>query len=453
MNPSSLIHPRTFILEAPLPKVMWQLSWPAVVAMVLYGLNAFMDSIFVGQLLDEQALAAVSIAYPLSTITLSLGSLIGTGAAAVLSLAIGEEDTRTQQSLIGHVHTWSLVLGGFCTLVGVLFADSIVSQMGATGEILDQAVLYFRITSFGAFFWIHGLALNFVVRGEGKMKTAAALMSVGLIVNLILTPVLIVYGGMGVDGAAWATNAGMAVYSVVGLAYFARGHASFPTQAFRLEWEPALSKRLLSTGLPGLIVAVMGLVQALVVFNVVADFGDRELAVYAAVSRIQLFLMTPLFGLMRALQPAVGINYGAGHVDRVRQTFWLFTKAGTALVLPFWLFMTILPELSLRLVLPDLTLTPADLLHFQVYMLVLPFLPLVFMAITFYPALGRPAFSSIAGLARQLVLYVPVMLLLPQVIGISGVYYGATGIDMFVVAGTTMYVLHTLRTLHTKTLV
>ncbi|MEM1094591.1 MAG: MATE family efflux transporter [Bacteroidota bacterium] len=442
-----MAQPRPFILNAPLTTVMWQLSWPAILAMVLYGLNAFMDVVFVGQLLDASALAAVSIAYPLSTLTLSFGALIGTGGAAVLSIAIGEEDRDTQEALIAQVNTWSLVFGAACTSLGLLFARPLLASMGATGAILDDAVLYFQITSIGAVFWIHGLALNFVVRGEGKMKTAAALMSVGLLLNLILTPVLIVYGGMGVDGAAWASNAGMLTYSIVGLRYFAKGHSTFAAAPFSLGWAPALTRKILTTGLPGLIVAVMGVVQAFVVFNVVADFGERDLAVYAAASRIQLFLMTPLFGLMRALQPVVGINYGAGQIKRVREAFWVFTRAGLILIAPFWLFITAFPELTFRLALPELPLSADDLLHLRVFMLVLPGLPLVFMAITFFPAIGRPAFASIVGLARQVVFYIPVMLLLPLVIGIGGVYYGATAIDLVLVAVTGFYVVRTLRNL------
>jgi Na+-driven multidrug efflux pump len=177
----------------------------------------------------------------------------------------------------------------------------------------------------------------------------------------------------------------------------------------------------------------MGLIQAIVVFNAVVQAGTAEdLAFFAAANRILLFLMTPLFGLMRALQPIEGINYGAGHFGRVKSSFVLFGKTGLYLVLPFWIFLMLFPEIGVRTMLPDKILSPEDILNFRVYMSIIPFLPFVFMSLTHLPAIEMPKYASLVGLARQLVFYVPIMLLLPRWMGVSGIYYGATLIDVVI---------------------
>jgi Na+-driven multidrug efflux pump len=202
-----------------------------------------------------------------------------------------------------------------------------------------------------------------------------------------------------------------------------------------LAFDAPVFKRILTLGFPGFILGVMGLIQAMVVFNAIVGVspdGERDLAFFAAANRIMLLLMTPLFGLMRALQPIAGVNYGAGQMDRAKEAYWLFVRTGFYIVMPFWIFMNAFPELSLRLVLPNFEFTADDFTYFHLYMFVLPILPLVFNALTWLPAVDRPKYASYVGVARQLVFFVPVMLILPRFFGLDGVYYGATGIDLVI---------------------
>ena len=419
------------ILHEPLVKVMWKLSLPAIAAMVLYGLNAFMDTVYIGQLLNETALAGVALAYPLTGIMMGIGAWAGTGAGNLLSIAIGDNDEDTQRKLLPN----TTLFAGISTVVFIVpayfFAEPLIQMMGGSGELLQEGTEYFKITLLGAPAWVYGLMLNFVIRGEGRMKKAAIMMVYGLVVNLILTPVFIQSFGMGVEGAAWATNIGMLIYSIVGYIYFQRGKASFPGIVSRLSYNQPLFGAIIKNGFPGFILTIMGLVQAVVVFHAIVGVGtERDLAFFAASNRIMLFLMTPLFGLMRALQPVLGINFGAQQYDRVKKGFILFTKTGFYIMMPFWAVLMVFPEYSLHLMVPDMSFEPGDMVNFRIYMLVLPVLPLVFMAITFFPAIKEEKYATIIGMARQLVFYVPIMLLLPRFFGLEWVYYGATLIDI-----------------------
>ncbi len=208
------------ILSENLWTVMYRLSWPAIIAMVLYGLNSVFDAIFVGIFVGETALAGVSLAYPLSQITLGLGSLIGVGAGSALSIALGAKDQETQKTILGNMNYLSIIITIVYMIIALLLATPLVKIMGGAGDTLDIGKTYFQITVIGSLFWIHGLAGNMVVRAEGKMKTAAVIMGLGLVLDLIAKYVLIVVLDLGVAGAAWGTNLGMLVYTIAGFVYF-----------------------------------------------------------------------------------------------------------------------------------------------------------------------------------------------------------------------------------------
>ena len=335
---------KQFILNDSLSKIMWKLSLPAIAAMVLFGLNAFMDTVYIGQLMNETALAGVALAYPLTGILLGLGSWAGTGAANLLSIAIGDEDRSTQESILSNATLFAIISTLFIAIPSYFFAQPLIRMMGGEGAILAEGVEYFEITMLAAPFWVYGLTLNMIIRGEGKMPTAALMMTYGLAVNLVLTPLFITIFDMGVAGAAWGTNVGMFIYCIVGYVYFLRGKASFSSEVNSLSYDKGVFQSIMKMGFPGFIMTIMGLIQAIVVFNAIVNNGtDSDLAFFAGANRFLFFLMTPLFGLMRALQPVLGINFGARQYDRVKKSFWLFTRTGIYLVAPFWLVLMVFP--------------------------------------------------------------------------------------------------------------
>jgi putative MATE family efflux protein len=414
--------------------VTFKLAWPAVIAMVLYGLNTVFDAFFVGRYVGEVALAGISLAYPLTQITLGLGSLVGVGAGSALSIAIGKEDKDTQRKLLGNVNSLNILFSLAFMIVGLLFSTRLVMMMGGTGEELVYGASYFRITVYGTFFWVAGLAGNMIIRAEGKMKTAAVMMGIGLLVNIIANYILIVLLQMGVEGAAIATNIGMAVYTLTSFIYFSNNKASFEARPFSLVRDKKITKAIMSMGIPSMIMSVMNLIQAIIVLNAITKYGTTgDVAFYGVAFRIFTFALTPIFGLMRALQPVVGINYGAKKYDRVIVSFKIFSLVSTVLMLPFWIPMMISPNIVLHLMLPEKNFFGTDILNFRIFMALLPILPVIFMGMTFFPAINKGKVASIIGIARQLIFYVPVMLILPRIFGVQWVYFGSFGIDFIIV--------------------
>ncbi len=424
---------KQMILRGNLAGLMWQMSWPAVLAMVLYGLNNFLDGIFVGHMISKTALAAVGIAYPLAQFAQGLGSLIGTGIGSALSIWIGANDTGKLSQALGSVNYLSLISSILLTIPAYFYADHLVYLMGGRGEIATLATEYFQVTVLGSFFWIHGLALNMMIRAEGKMKTAAWMIAVGLIVDVALKPILIEAFGNRVSGAAWATNAAMIVYTLLGIWYYGTGRASFKTRFWSLVPDKAIIKETLSLGMPAFIMMVMIVIQNVVVFNALNKYGKAgDVTFYTAVNRFYILLNTPLWGMMRALQPVAGMNYGAGQYQRLNTSYRLFSFTGLALLSPFWILVMVYPSAVLSVMIPNEVFTATQLFDFRIYMSVLLSLPFIFMAMVWLPSIKEAKPASMISILRQLALYIPVMLIVPAYYGVSSIYWASAMIDWFI---------------------
>ncbi len=425
---------KEMILKDNLWKVMWTLSWPAVIGMVLHGLNTVFDAIFVGRFIGETALAGVSIAYPITQFSVGIGSMIGVGAGSLLSIVIGSNDTATQKKLIANANYLIIISGILMTAIGLLLMNPLLKLMGASGDELIFGADYFRVTLYGSVFWIAGLSYNMVVRAEGKMKSAAFMMGTGLVINIIANYLLIVVFQFGVEGAAWGTNLGMLVYTIAFFVYCRKKKATFETNELKISRDKNITKQILSLGFPSLIMTTMSVVQGVIVMYALNSYGTTsDVAFYGVVYRIFIFLLTPIFGLMRALQPAMGINFGAKQYDRVISSFKVFAVAAFIMIFPFWLIMMLNPNMVLSIMLPTREFLRSDLMNFRIFVGLLPILPIMFMAMTMWPAINNSKPAGIIGITRQLIFYVPAMLILPKYFGVGWVYKGAFFIDLIII--------------------
>ncbi len=427
---------RQLILNGKMHKVMWQMSWPAVIAMVLYGLNNFLDGIFVGHLISNTALAAVGVAYPLAQFAQGFGTLIGTGIGSAVSIWIGAGDKEKLNKAMGTVNFLTFLFSIAITIPCYIFAKELVYMMGGRDEILTLGVEYFRATILGSFFWIHGLALNMLIRAEGRMKTAAWMIAVGLIVDVALKPLFIDSFGGGVSGAAWATNISMLIYMVLGIWYYSSGKASFTTHFWSLQYDKAIIREALSLGMPGFIMMVMIVVQNIVVFNVIAKYGkEADVTFFTAVNRFYILLNTPLWGLMRALQPVSGMNFGAEKYERSIRAYRLFSFTGLIILIPFWLFVMFYPAEVLAMMIPNVSFQPSQLTDFRIYMSVLPALPFIFMAMVWFPSVENARPATVISIVRQMILYIPALLIIPMFYGIHSIYIVSAIIEWLVFSG------------------
>lgn len=417
------------ILTSNLWKVMIKLSLPAVIGMVLHGLNLVFDAIFVGNYVGELALSGVSIAYPLTQIAVGFGSMIGGGAGAYLSIAIGEKDKETQDRILGNTNWMGIGATIFLMIALFLGAKPLLMFMGGTGEVLEIGLSYFRITVAGTLFWVFSLAYNLIIRAEGKMGMAALIMGSGLVVNILANYLLMGIFHFGVVGAAWGTNLGMFVYTLLSVLYFRSGRASFRAKVLSFRRDDKIIKKIVSLGMPSLIMSIMSLIQGVVVLNAIGAVGtDYDLAFYGVSYRVYMFMMTPLFALMRSLQPAVGMNFGAKQYERVIQVTKVYILGSLIIITPLWLWVVANPKMVLSLIFES-PITEANILNFRMFISVIPLLAITMNGMSYFPSIGAGKTAGIVSILRQVVLYIPAMIFLPRLFGVRFVYAGSLMID------------------------
>lgn len=435
---------RTQILNDNLWKILIDFSWPAVIAMFLLGANNVLDGIFVGRFAEEGSLAGISIALPPVIALTGFGLLIGTGAGSLLSIAIGAEDTDIRRRLLGNANALVLIASAAVMLLGFRFSQPLLFAMGGRGNELALGDVYYRTLLWGALPWIYAVALNTLIRAEGKMKTAAVIMAIGLAVNGLSNYVLMVLLKQGIKGAALGTNIGMIAQALICMLYVSRsplvrqlidsstetsGTSLFHICAIRFDND--IIGKIVKMGLSAFIMQIMMVLQSMLVLNVITRYGTaHDIAFYGVVTRLFSFVIQPLVGFMIAMPPIIGINFGAAQSERVIAAFKCFVTASFILVLPFWIFALTMPEAAAGVMMNRALITAENSIQIRIFMALLPVMPLTFLTLSFFPAINKGLSSSIIAVMQQVVLYVPVMLLLPRFTGVRGVYYGTLFIEL-----------------------
>lgn len=431
---------RTMLLTASPLQLIISLSLPAIVGMVVVGLYNLMDRVFVGQMIGTVAMGAVSVSYPFTMINSGISTLIGVGSASVLSRAVGKKDQDTIDKIMGNLIVLNLILSITITVIGMIFTRQILTLTGAEGEILETAIHYLRIIFAGSLFVNFAQSANMVMRGEGILKKAMLITGTGAVLNIILDPILISLmnkNGMGVQGAAIATIVSQFITAAITLWYFLKKSKMIKIHSIRLE--STLLPEILSVGFSAMLMQVMTLVQQTVLYNVAArNGGDSWQIILGAALSVQSFACIPLWGMSQGFQPAAGTNYGAKEYERVKKITLGFSLGATILALIFYLPIEIVPKTVLSWFITDATLVAQGAGDFRMLFSTYIILGFLITAITLFQSLGKASKASILVVLRQVALFIPMAILLPNVgdLGIHGVFLAPALTDgiIFIIA-------------------
>ena len=442
---------RTMLLTASPFQLMISLSLPAIVGMVVVGLYNLMDAVFVGQMVGTNAMGAVSVSYPFTMINSGISTLIGVGSASVLSRAVGKKDQETIDKIMGNLIALNLILSIAVTVIGMIFTRSILRLTGAEGEILNIAERYLRIIFAGSLFVNFAQSANMVMRGEGILKKAMLITGTGAVLNIILDPILIslmTKNGMGVEGAAYATILSQFITAGITLWYFLK--KSNMIKINRIKLESSLLPEILSVGFSAMLMQVMNFVQQTVLYNVASQHGgDTWQIILGASLRVQSFAFIPLWGMSQGFQPAAGTNYGAKEYDRVKKVTLGFGLGATVLALLFYLPVELAPKTVLSWFITDPELVAQGMGDFRVLFSTYITLGLMITAITLFQSLGKASKASVLVLLRQIVLFIPMVILLPKMggLGIHGVFAAPALTDGIVFVVSILLVISEFRNL------
>ena len=412
-----------------LGRLLFRYAWPALVAMSLNALYAVVDRAFIGHGCGVDAMAGVQLAMPVMMFLTAFGPLIGVGHSAVLSIKLGEGDKATCEKLVGQTIALKLALYAVLIPLLYLFLDDILVLCGAA-EVRPRAHAearrYLQIILASHLFSHLAFGLSALQRAEGGAIRSMTCMIVGFGVNLVLDPLLIFVCGMGVAGAAWATNIAMAASCLWAFSYYWRGKTVVRLRLRRIGFYPALMTRALGIGLapflPQLMSAVIVASLQIAFTRWMPDKAARtaEIASLGVFSGALILIIMPVLGCQQGLQPILGYNWGARNYRRVLAAFKLGFWVTTLLTFLAFIIQVVppFPTWIARMFVESgepaiVALAAHDL---QLANCMIWIISINVTATTYFQAIGRPRMAVMLSMLRQGLVMLPIIWLMPHLL-------------------------------------
>lgn len=412
----------------PVNKLLLNMSLPMMVSMLVQALYNIVDSIFVAKL-SENALTAVSLAFPIQTLLIALGTGTGVGVNSLLSKQLGEKDFKqvSKTAMNGiFLAVMSYIVFVIVGIVGVRpFYASQVKD--ADPEILTLGVQYLTIVCVCSFGLYAQLIFEKLLQSTGKTLYSMITQAVGAVTNIILDPILI-FGllGMpklGVAGAAIATVIGQIVGGVLGLVFNIKVNREITLSVKGFKPDAGTIGNIYKVGVPSIIMQAIGSVMTYGMNKILITFSSTATAVFGVYFKLQSFFFMPVFGLNNGLIPIVAFNYGAGKRSRVIKAIKCsLVYAFALLFVGFIVFETIPAALLGMFEASDemLAIGVPALRIIGVHFLIAWF---CIIAGSVFQALGNGVYSMVVSVARQLVVLLPVAFLLARLGGLHAVWW------------------------------
>lgn len=413
--------------------LLFQLSIPAVIGMIVIGLYPLMDGIFAGNIIGQSAMTACGVALPLTFFNSGTSTLLGVGSASILSRSLGKGDRETVDKIMGNLIYFVILFSVIITVGGIILAPHFLDLVGASGEIKELGVRYLRVIFLGSIFVNFTQSANMVMRGEGLMKRAMGIMAMGAFINIILDPILMkAMGEYAIEGAAIATVVAQIIQAIVTLYYFKNKSENVKIGKIRKYKE--VYKEMFGVGVSAMIMQVFFMIQQTLLYKQAFLYGGETNGILmAATLRIYAFSFIPLWGMSQGLQPVVGTNFGAKKFDRVRETMKVFSIGGLVLAAIFWIPVQIFTREILSGFNVSEEIISQGLNNLRLFYSVFILYGVMVMTITFFQAIGDGKKAGKIVMLRQLILFVPAMLILPKIFGSSAVWWAEPAVDLLMI--------------------
>ena len=348
---------RFLYLDTKPGKLFLKTAIPGGISMLASSMYQIFDSIFVGKFIGTTAFAALGLAFPLIIINFALSDLVGIGSSVPISIMLGRKDDDDANNYFTCACLWVLITGIICGTMMYLFAPAYMRMMGATGELLAVGVRYIRVYALFSPFVPILYSLDNFLRVAGRPKVSMWLnvsMSIG---TVIFESILILGLDMGIDGAAIGACSAMSICVITGMSMFARGKMQM--KFVRPRFSRAMLMQIYKNGLPVFLTNVSGRIFSMVINVLLLRFGgEGAVAVYGLAIVVCSLVEMLLYGVIDSLQPALGYNYGANRIDRVKAIEKYVMVASLLISLVGGGLIVWIPHLLARPFLEDLSLLP-----------------------------------------------------------------------------------------------
>ncbi|PLS25312.1 MATE family efflux transporter [Bifidobacterium imperatoris] len=429
--------------EQPIPSLILTLSVPAVVSNLVTTAYNLTDTFFIGQLGTSQS-GAIGIAFSIMTVLQALGFFCGQGAGNSLSRELGKRDIDRASKLLAIGFVAAFSFGLLVAIICLATLRPLVMLLGSTATIAPYAVQYLTPILVAAPCVCGSFALNGLLRYQGQSAYGMIGLVTGSLLNFLLAPLFIFVLDMGIFGAGLATGICQTVSFIILVVMSAKfGVLRLSLRNFKPD--PLLLREILGGGLPSLIRQSAGSIATTCVNIAANPFGDAAIAGMAIVMRIMLGVNSVIIGLGQGFQPVCGYNYGAGKFARVREGFWFCVKLSTAVLVVLGALIWVIAPQLVEIFRSDPAVVSVGVaaLHFECLSVALNGVNMMGNMIS--QTLGKTGIASFLAVCRTGLYLAPVVLILPQFMGVTGVEVAQTVSDVLTFITTVpfmRYILH-----------
>ncbi len=400
-------------------------SVPAILAMMVTSLYNTVDRAFIGSIKDVGALAisGLGVTMPLFTILGAFCVAIAIGGSTNISIKLGEGNKEEAERILGNTVALELVVAIGIVLVGVFFLDDILYIFGASTDTIKYAREYMSVIFAGSWFNLPGFALNSAIRAEGNPKLAAKMMIISCALNLILDPLFIFIFDMGVRGAALGTVICQLVVFIWCTHYFTVGKSNLKLKIKNIKLEKKFLKLIVVIALTPFFMELAAGSIHLITNRVLKVYGgDLAIGAMAAVTSISLMFLMPVFGLSQGMQTIIAYNHGAKQPERTKKALLLAILVATTILTIGCIIIKLFPELFVGIFTNDTELMKLAVNGININLLTLPTIGISILGAVYFQSIGSSKVSMFLSLLRQVIILIPVIILVPKIYGLNGVW-------------------------------
>lgn len=433
----------------PIGRLIVKFAVPCVISLLVNSLYNIVDQIFIGWGVGYLGNGATNVVFPITIIALALSMMIGDGGAAYLSLKLGEGDVASAKKGVGNAIVMVTAVSIVLLVVFLIFVDPILTLFGATEALRPYALEYGYIIGIGLPFTMIPTALNSMIRADGSPKYAMFSVVLGAVINTVFDPIFIFVLHMGVQGAAIATVMGQVASFVVSIIYITRFKTfHFDKVMFRLKRR--VCQNILTLGISSFITQIAITIVIALTNNLLAAYGaasvygpEIPLTAMGIVMKVNQILISILVGIATGAQPIIGYNYGAKNFERVKKAFDIALVASEIVSVIAFLVFQFAPMSVVSVFGSEEGLyNEFAVMSFRIFLMLCPLTGFQTVAAIYLQAIGKPVKSAILSLSRQIIFFVPTIIILPLFLGVTGVLWTgpvADGLAFVLALGLILY--------------
>lgn len=410
--------------EDPIPRLMTRLAVPATIGLFVMAFYNIVATIFISRGVGTIGVAATAIVFPVQMIIMALAGAIGIGGASLISRSLGARNLEKANYTFGNV----LALILFVSVAGAVLAltrlDSLLFIFGASKNVMPYSRDYLGIILYGTFFFAFAFCVNNIIRAEGNARTAMITMLVSAVLSIILTPIFIFGFGMGMKGAALGSVIAQGITVIYLMVYFLSGKSSLSVRPAYLRLNFPLIKEILAIGSSSFVRQGSASIMFIVANHTLFFYGgDMAVAVFGIVHRVMMFSFMPVMGIVQGALPLVGYNFGAKHPDRVRESILLALKAATGIAFVAFILVMVFPRQMMMVFTSDNNTILMGQNALRIIFALSFTVGIQMVTGGVFQALGKAKAALLLSLSRQVLFLIPLLLVLPRMFNLHGVWY------------------------------